>query len=46
LAFGESNDEYHNELYGYIESEHLLNDFKLGKDTMLSNRLKRNGDTL
>jgi len=46
LSFDESNEEYHNELYGFIESEHLLNDFKSGKDTMLYSRLKRNGDTL
>ena len=35
LAFDESNEEYHNELYGYIESEHLLNDYKSGKTTIL-----------
>lgn len=34
LAFGESNDEYHNELYGYIESEELLADYKNGKQTV------------
>ena len=34
-AFDESNEEYHNELYGYIESEQLLNDYKLGKTTIL-----------
>lgn len=28
LAFGESNDEYHNELYGYIESENELDNYK------------------
>ena len=35
LAFEESNEEYHNELYGYIESEQLLNDYKSGKTTIL-----------
>ncbi len=35
LAFDESNEEYHNELYGYIESEQLLNDYKKGKTTIL-----------
>ena len=35
LAFDESNEEYHNELYGYIESEQLLNDYKAGKTTIL-----------
>ena len=46
LAFGESNDEYHNELYGFIESEGLLNEYKNGKSTVGYVRLKRNGDTL
>lgn len=44
LAFGESNDEYHNELYGFIESEQLLNDFKTNKETILYNRLLSNGN--
>lgn len=46
LAFGELNEEYHNELYGYIESENLLNEFKDGKETIPYVRLKRNGETL
>ena len=41
LAFGESNDEYHNELYGFIESEQQLNEFKNGKDTMLYKKVIR-----
>ncbi|GAB1256158.1 ATP-binding protein [Aurantivibrio plasticivorans] len=44
LAFGESNDEYHNELYGFIESEQWLTDYKDGKDTIDYIRIKRNGD--
>ena len=35
LAFDESNEEYHNELYGYIESEQLLSNYKSGKTTIL-----------
>lgn len=35
LAFDESNKEYHNELYGYIESKQLLNDYKSGKTPIL-----------
>ena len=31
IAFGEADQEYHNELYGYIEGEGLLREFKLGK---------------
>jgi len=41
LAFNESDEEYHNELYGYIESENLLNDYKRGKTTVTYKRLKR-----
>lgn len=33
LAFNESDDGYHNELYGYIESEGWLSDYKNGKST-------------
>ncbi len=46
LAFGESDDEYHNELYGFIESEQSLSNFKSGKATMQYNRLNRHGNTL
>lgn len=38
LAFGESNDEYHNELYGFIESEELLTTFKQEKTTIIYKR--------
>lgn len=44
LAFGEADEEYHNELYGFIESEQWLPDFKYGKDTVKYIRVKRNGD--
>lgn len=43
LAFGESNEEYHNELYGYIELEGKLNDFKAGKDTIKYIKMKSDG---
>jgi predicted ATP-dependent endonuclease of OLD family len=39
LAFGESNEEYHNELYGYIESEGKLGDYKKGKKTLKYKRI-------
>jgi predicted ATP-dependent endonuclease of OLD family len=45
-AFEEITEEYHNELYGYLESEELINDFKNGKDTIEYIRLKRDGSTL
>jgi predicted ATP-dependent endonuclease of OLD family len=34
VAFRDLTEEYHNELYGYIEAEELLDDFKNGKITM------------
>ena len=43
LAFDEATEEYHNELYGFIEHQELLTDFKNGKDTMLYIRQGRNG---
>ena len=33
-AFDEAVEEYHNELYGFLESEGLLDTFKLGRPTM------------
>jgi len=45
LAFEESNEEYHNELYGFIESEGKLRDFKAGKPTRKYKRIK-NGKEL
>lgn len=42
LAFNESNDEYHNELYGYIESEGELTNYRSGKTTVSYNEF-RNG---
>ena len=44
LAFNESDEEYHNELYGYIEAEGLLSNFKDKKETRDYIRIKRNGD--
>ena len=45
LAFNESDDGYHNELYGYIESEGWLSDYKDGRQTRPYTRLKNNGQT-
>lgn len=33
LAFDEVSEEYHNELYGFLEAEELLDDYKAGKET-------------
>lgn len=45
LAFDESNEEYHNELYGFIESKGLLKNFTDNQETMVYIR-KRNGGTV
>lgn len=45
LAFSEADEEYHNELYGYVESEQLINDFKRGKTTMTYIRLNSDSST-
>lgn len=42
LAFSESTEEYHNELYGYIEFEGKINEFKIGKT--LNNYIKLEKD--
>lgn len=43
LAFQEVSEEFHNELYGYIEFSGWLNEYLLGKPTMSYNRLMRDG---
>ncbi|QQD12340.1 ATP-binding protein [Sphingobacterium sp. UDSM-2020] len=43
-AFGEISDEYHNELFGFIESEAWLDDYKLDKERKAYNKIFRNGD--
>lgn len=45
IAFNDLTEEYHNELYGYIEAEGELQNFKNGKTTMLYVQLNRNGST-
>ncbi|NQY30661.1 MAG: ATP-binding protein [Flavobacteriaceae bacterium] len=45
-AFEEITEEYHNELYGFLESEGLINDYKNGKDTIEYIRQRRNRPTL
>lgn len=41
LAFSEITEEYHNELYGFIEAEEQLNDFRRGKPTMRYLKVRR-----
>jgi predicted ATP-dependent endonuclease of OLD family len=45
-AFGEATPEYHNELYGFVEAEGRLNDYKSGKTTRNYNKKMRDGSTV
>jgi predicted ATP-dependent endonuclease of OLD family len=45
LAFSEITEEYHNELYGYIELESEMTNYRNGKPTMTYNKLRRDGTT-
>ena len=44
LAFNESDDGYHNELYGYIESEGWLPEYKNGKPTQPYKKEQKGSD--
>lgn len=44
-AFGESTAEYHNELYGFIEAEGRLNEFRDGRPLRDYIRVRRDGST-
>ena len=41
LAFDEATEEYHNELYGFIEAEDRLTEYKTGRDTVRYVRQRR-----
>lgn len=43
LAFSETTEEYHNELYGFIEFEGKINDFKDGKPQIDYIKLDKDG---
>lgn len=45
LAFNEATEEYHNELYGFIEAEGQLGTYKSGRPTMSYIRIRQNGNT-
>jgi hypothetical protein len=45
-AFGEATFEYHNELYGFLEAEGRLADYKAGKPQRHYNRLRHDGSTV
>lgn len=42
LAFTEVTEEYHNELYGFIEAEELIERYKSGKPTIPYVKIQRN----
>ena len=46
LAFSEITEEYHNELYGFIELENEMGNYRNGKATMAYKRLKKDGVTI
>ncbi|MVN20423.1 ATP-binding protein [Mucilaginibacter arboris] len=46
LAFSEVTEEYHNELYGYIELENEMVNYRNGKATIPYNKLRRDGVTI
>ncbi|MCK9625948.1 MAG: ATP-binding protein [Bacteroidales bacterium] len=46
LAFSEITEEYHNELYGYIELEGEMTNYRNGKVTIHYNKLGRDGITI
>ncbi|NWF47190.1 ATP-binding protein [Hydrogenophaga sp. D2P1] len=44
-AFGEATYEYHNELYGYVEAEGILNEYRNGKPLRTYTKLRRDNST-
>lgn len=44
LAFGESSEEYHDELYGYLENKNYLKEYEKSKDTRAYIKETKNGD--
>lgn len=46
VAFSEITEEYHNELYGFIEAEEFFTQYKEGRETMPYLKLRRNGSTI
>lgn len=46
VAFSEISEEYHNELYGYIEENGWLSDYCVGKQSQAYIRIKKDGQTV
>lgn len=45
LAFSEISEGYHDELYGYLEEQGWLNEYKQGKTTVSYKKINTNGTT-
>lgn len=45
LAFSEISEGYHDELYGYLEEQGWLNEYKQGKTTVPYKKIHTNGTT-
>ena len=45
LAFSEISEGYHDELYGYLEEQGWLNEYKQGKTTVPYKKINTNGTT-
>jgi AAA15 family ATPase/GTPase len=43
LAFAEVTEEYHNELYGYLDAEGHMDNYKANRDLIPYNKVMRNG---
>lgn len=46
IAFGEITEEYHNELFGFIELQGWIGDYKSGKPVIDYNKLKKDGSII
>lgn len=46
VAFGEISEEYHDELYSYIEFQRWKNDYTLGKPTRVYKKIKKEGSII
>jgi predicted ATP-dependent endonuclease of OLD family len=46
IAFRDLTEEYHNELYGFIEAEELLATYKTDKALITYNKIRRNGNVV
>lgn len=43
VAFGEATEEYHDELYSYIEFQGWIEDYRVGKEKRLYKKIQKNG---